>query len=184
MVQRRRNPKTTTTATTATQTQRREQLLAGWERVQLQTARPATRHWTTQNQKGTTTRWRDEDTMGDEGEVNPVKKKAQETLTFLGPLVSFFFLFWFLFLFTNSFLGTNVNYGKERRGTTRKATQYPAPTPTAASHCLQGGQWVLRGRGPPNDRMTGTKTTTAPRTTAASNCSQGGNRGTKTTWEQ
>ena len=34
-----------------------------------------------------------EDTTGDEGEVNPAKKKAQEMLTSLGPLVSFFFLF-------------------------------------------------------------------------------------------
>ena len=103
MVQRRRNPKTTTTAATATQTQRREQLLAGWERVRLQTARTARRHWTTRNEKGTTTRRRDEDTTGDEGEVNPAKQKAQETLTSLGPLVSFFFPFWFLFLFTNNY---------------------------------------------------------------------------------
>ena len=156
----------------------------GWERVQLQTARTAIRHWTTWNEKGTMTRWRDEDTMGDEGEVNPVKKKAQETSMSLGPLVSFFFLFWFLFLFTNSFFGTNVNYGKERRGTMRKATQYPAPAPTAASHCSQGGQWVLQGRGHTNDRTTGTNTTTAPRTTATSNCSQGGNGGSMKTTGQ
>ena len=71
-------PKTTTTATTATQTQRREQLLAGWERVQLQTARTATRHWTTRNEKGTTTRQRDEDTTGDKGEVNPAKKSPRD----------------------------------------------------------------------------------------------------------
>ena len=86
-------------AATATQTQRREQLLVGWEWIQLQMARTGTQHWMTQNEKGMMTRWRDENTTGDEGEVNPAKKKARETLTSLGPLVSFFFSFLVSFSF-------------------------------------------------------------------------------------
>ena len=136
----------------------------------------------------------DRETTRDEGEVNRAKKKAQETSTSLGPLVSFFFFFSSFFFFSLTIIfGTNVNYGKDRRATTRKATQHPAPTPTAASHCSQSGQRVLQRQGRPNDGTTGTQTTTttttttnitAPRATATSNCSGGGNGGMTTTTGQ
>ena len=99
MVQRRHHAKTTTRADTGTTQEPNghpapppRALLAGWERVQLQTAGTATVDQTERegNPDATGRRKRDEGRRGGGGKPNA--KKAQETsLTSLGPLVSFFF---------------------------------------------------------------------------------------------
>ena len=111
MVQRRRHVKTTTRADTGT-TQAPNghpappprALLAGWERVQPQTAGTATVDQTERegNHDATGRRKRDDGRRGGGGKPNG--KKAQETSsTSLGPQVSFFFLSHFIFILLTIF---------------------------------------------------------------------------------
>ena len=78
------------------------------------------------------------------GRGKPSEKKGPRDINVSWATGKFFFLFSSFFFFSLTIIfGTNVNYGKERRAMTRKATQHLAPAPTAASHCSQGGQRVL-----------------------------------------